>query len=363
LQAEALLPAAVARLYVLPGDAPLVDSADLQRLSAACTEHEAQHAVLTARLDDPAGYGRVVHEMIYPHRVNRIVEDADADDDVRRIQEINSGMYLFSRSVFDQLRQAAAELGASASKGEYYLPDVVQFAPTMAVAADDPWRIEGVNDRLQLSRMEALVQRRLRERWMLEGVTFELPESTLLHADIELAQDVTVGAHSALTRGTRIGPGTAVGAGCLLEATTVGAGCRLLHVRALEAVLEDGVTVGPYTNLRPGTVLRRGVKVGNFVETKKADVGPGSKLPHLSYVGDATIGSDTNIGAGTIFCNYDGVNKNQTVIGSGVFVGSNSSLQAPLTIGDGAYVAMASAVTRDVPADALAVGRARQERG
>jgi len=361
LQAEVLLPAGVKQLFVLPGDAPLLETSDLTSLIAACGELDAEHAVLTAHLDDPSGYGRIVRDQIDPHLANRIIEHVDAGEDVLTIREINSGMYLFSRSVFDQLRRAASELGASASKGEYYLPDAVQFGKTAAVRIADPYHIEGINDRTQLARMEEHVQRGLREHWMSEGVSFTLPESVYLHADISLTQDVVVGPYCVITRGTSVGSNTDLGAGCLLEGCKIGADCWLLHVRGLEAVMEDGVSVGPYSNLRPGTVLRRGVKVGNFVETKKADVGPGSKLPHLSYIGDAKIGSASNIGAGTIFCNYDGVNKNQTTIGDGVFVGSNSSLQAPLTIGDGAYIGMASAITQDVPADALAVGRGRQE--
>jgi bifunctional UDP-N-acetylglucosamine pyrophosphorylase/glucosamine-1-phosphate N-acetyltransferase len=192
-------------------------------------------------------------------------------------------------------------------------------------------------------------------------VSFILPESTYLHYDVKLAPDVEIGPHCCLLDHTEIGSGTVLGPGCCIESSVIGKDCRLLHVRAHDTVIEDRVTAGPYVNLRPGTVLGAGVKVGNFVETKMADVGAGSKLPHLQYVGDATIGENCNIGAGTIFCNYDGINKNHTVLGDGVFIGSNSSLQAPLNIGDGAYAAMASAITKDVPADALAVGRARQE--
>jgi bifunctional UDP-N-acetylglucosamine pyrophosphorylase/glucosamine-1-phosphate N-acetyltransferase len=361
LQAEAALPPGISQLFVLTGDAPLLESADLRSLQAARDETGAEHAVLTAVLADPSGYGRIVRDMIDPHLANRIIEHHEAGADVREIREVNSGMYLFSRSVFDQLRAAAAELGASETKGEYYLPDTVRYGRTAAVRVEDPFHIEGINDRAQLARLESHVQAGLRERWQAAGVTFVLPESVYLHVDITLDQDVTVGPQCVLTNGTRIGSGTELSAGCLLDGCTIGSDCRLLHVRGLDAVLEAGVTVGPYVNLRPGTVLRQGVKVGNFVETKKADVGPGSKLPHLSYVGDAAIGSDCNIGAGTIFCNYDGVNKSQTVLGNGVFIGSNSSLQAPLSIGDGAYIGMASAITQDVPADALAVGRARQE--
>jgi bifunctional UDP-N-acetylglucosamine pyrophosphorylase/glucosamine-1-phosphate N-acetyltransferase len=196
---------------------------------------------------------------------------------------------------------------------------------------------------------------------MRAGVTFILPETSYVHSDVNLAADVEVGPQCMLTNATTVARGTRLVQGCHLEGCEVGEDCVLTHLRGQLAVLHRGVTAGPFVNLRPGTVLRTGVRVGNFVETKKADIGAGSKLPHLQYVGDATIGEGVNIGAGTIFCNYDGFNKSHTTIGDGVFIGSNSSLQAPLTIGDGAFVAMGSAITHDVPAGALAVARARQE--
>jgi bifunctional UDP-N-acetylglucosamine pyrophosphorylase / glucosamine-1-phosphate N-acetyltransferase len=361
MQAEAALDPAVTQLLVLPGDSPLIDGETLKSLAAACASSDSEHAVLTAQVDEPRGYGRILRSPSAGQRVALIVEEADATPEHRAIHEINSGMYLFSRAVFDQLRRTRAELGASAVKGEYYLTDVVQFGATIAVQAKD-WRcISGVNDRAQLAWADGILQQRLREGFMREGVTFIMPETSYIHGTVQIDPDVEIGPYCLLLDHTRIGSGTVLGPGCCLESTVVGRACQLLHVRALDAVLEDNVTAGPYVNLRPGTVLGTGVKVGNFVETKMADVGAGSKLPHLQYVGDATIGENCNIGAGTIFCNYDGVNKNHTVLGDGVFIGSNSSLQAPLNIGDGAYVAMASAITKDVPRDALAVGRARQE--
>lgn len=361
MQAEAALQPGITELLVLPGDSPLIDGATLKALAAARSASGAEHAVLSATVDNPQGYGRILRSPGGNDRVALIVEEADATPEQRAVREINSGMYIFARSVFEQLRRTRDELGASAVKGEYYLTDVVRFGETVAVQAGD-WRsISGVNDRSQLAWADGVLQQRLREGFMREGVTFVLPETSYIHGTVQIEADVEIGPYCLLLDHTRIGSGSVLGPGCCLESTVVGRDCQLMHVRALDAVLEDSVTAGPYVNLRPGTVLGKGVKVGNFVETKMADVGAGSKLPHLQYVGDATIGENCNIGAGTIFCNYDGVNKHHTVLGDGVFIGSNSSLQAPLNIGDGAYVAMASAITKDVPADALAVGRARQE--
>ena len=256
---------------------------------------------------------------------------------------------------------ATAVIGKSSVKGEYYLPDIVRMAPTAACLCDDFVSISGINDREQLAWAEAEILDALRRSWMQAGVTFRLPETVYMHADVKLDEDVEIGPNCVLINGCEVGRGTVIGAGCVLDNANIGEDCSLLHVRALDCDVDNNVTIGPYVNLRPGTHLHDNVKVGNFVETKNAEIGTGSKLPHLQYVGDADLGENVNIGAGTIFCNYDGINKHRIRIGNGVFVGSNSSLQAPVTIEEGAYVAMGSAITKDVPANALAVGRARQE--
>jgi bifunctional UDP-N-acetylglucosamine pyrophosphorylase / glucosamine-1-phosphate N-acetyltransferase len=361
LQAKAQITDDVTHLLVLAGDVAQITPGELSALCNAYESSGAVHAVLTAELDDPSGYGRIIRDGHDPRTVERIIEHLDTGPSERQIREINSGIYLFSRDVFAQLERAAQEMGTDNRQGEYYLPDVVRYAQTIAVLALEPQNILGVNDRLQLAHTERELQARLREYWMREGVTFRLPETIYLHHDVHLSPDVEVGPHCVLTLGTRIGSGTVLIQGCYLEACEIGEDCTLLHVRGTEAVLYDGVRAGPYVNLRPGTVLREQVKVGNFVETKKADVGRGSKLPHLQYIGDATLGENVNIGAGTIFCNYDGFMKHHTTLGNDVFIGSNSSLSAPLAIGDGAYVAMGSSITKDVPPGALAVARARQE--
>ncbi len=349
----------ITHLLVLPGDAPLIQAGELSALWAALAPGTAEHAVLTATVDPPGDLGRVLRRA--GGMCERIVEAHEAGPAEFSITEINTGIYIFSRNVFKHLRLASEKLGPSQSKGEYYLPNVVLVAPTLVVHSATVAAPIGVNDRQQLAEAEAVLQRRLKEHWMREGVTFRLPETTYLHASVRLAPDVEVGPSCVLTGGTRIGSGTRLVQGCLLEHCLVGENCELRHVRGLESIIENNVQAGPYVNMRPGTVLHDGVKVGNFVETKNADVGAGSKLPHLQYIGDATLGEGCNIGAGTIFCNYDGFSKNHTTLGDRVFIGSNSALQGGITIGHDAYVAMASAITRDIPPLALGIARARQE--
>ncbi|MCH7471814.1 bifunctional UDP-N-acetylglucosamine diphosphorylase/glucosamine-1-phosphate N-acetyltransferase GlmU [bacterium] len=361
MQVRKTLAEEITQLFVLNGDALLVTSQELGCLQGALASEGAEHALLTTTVAPPHDLGCVLRKAEGSALIERIVEAQDAGQGQLQTEEVNTGVYLFSRNVFEHLEQAQENIGAGQAKGEYYLPDVARISPTLALHSESIALPVGVNDRAQLAEAEAVLLGRLRRHWMEEGVTFYMPESTYLHHDVKLAPDMEVGPHCVLTRGTRIGAGTKLIQGCYLQECEIGKDCTLLHVRGTRAVLHDGVRAGPYVNLRPGTVLREGVKVGNFVETKKADVGRGSKLPHLQYVGDATVGEGVNIGAGTIFCNYDGVDKHHTTVGDHVFIGSNSSLQAPLTIGDGAYVAMGSSITKDVPPGALAIGRARQE--
>jgi bifunctional UDP-N-acetylglucosamine pyrophosphorylase / glucosamine-1-phosphate N-acetyltransferase len=361
LMVRPLLAEDTQRILLLQGDAPLLTPRVLRDFIAAAGAPRFIHAVLTTHLADPSGYGRIQRGEADTARVARIIEQIDCDADEALIREVNTGVYLFDSFVFDHLEQAREELGAHCAKGEYFLPDIVQLAPTLGVCVDDELPVPGVKNRLLLAQAEGILLKRLREHWMREGVTFRLPETVYMHADVQLAPDVEIGPHCVLTNGTTIGSGTTLIQGCYLEDCTIGENCTLLHVRGTEAEIHDGVRAGPYVNLRPGTILREGVKVGNFVETKKADIGARSKLPHLQYIGDATLGEDVNIGAGTIFCNYDGFEKHHTTLGDRVFIGSNSSLSAPLNIGADAYVAMGSAITKDIPAGALGIARARQE--
>jgi len=351
----------ITHLLVLPGDAPLIRASELAGLVELLEHGGFDHVMCTALTPQPDGLGRVVRAPERPEAVGQVVERNEKGYAHLDTQEINTGIYLFSRKILDDLQRANEAFGMDEGKGEYYLPRVCGVAPTLAhciAGLDFP---VGVDDRSALAEAEAVLLRRIRKAWMERGATFRLPETTYIEHDVELARDVEVGPHNVLLNSTRIGEGTVLVQGCLLDNCAVGANCELRQVRGLDAVVGDNVQAGPYVNLRPGTVLHDNVKVGNFVETKNADVGAGSKLPHLQYIGDATMGEGCNIGAGTIFCNYDGFSKLHTTLGNGVFVGSNSSLQGGIEIGDEGYVAMASAITRDIPAGALGIGRARQE--
>ena len=251
------------------------------------------------------------------------------------------------------------------AQGEQYLTDILRYAhdldrPVGALITDDVWQTEGVNDRVQLARMSQELNRRILERWMREGVTIVDPRNTWVDVDVDLSQDVTLMPGVILQGATTIASGAVIGPDTTLQDVEVGENATVIRSHGSFAIIGDGATVGPFSYLRPGTQLGSGGKIGAFVETKNAVVGEGSKIPHLSYVGDAVIGDGVNIGAGTIFANYDGVNKSATHVGNSAFIGSNSVLVAPVDISDGAFVAAGSAVTDDVPAGGLAVARGRQ---
>jgi len=346
-------------VVVLTGDTPLLTAETLVGLLADHDAAGASATVLTARVPDPAGYGRIVRD---GDAVQRIVEDKDADEAERAIDEINSGMYAFAA---DRLEASLGRLTTDNAQREEYLTDVVgllradgdHVSASVCVDSDE---ILGVNDRVQLAQAAAIMRDRINVRWMRDGVTIVDSASTWLDVDVDIAPDVTIRPQVTLRGPTSIAMGAVVGPGTTLTACEIGAGAEVVHTWAELAVVGDGATVGPYTFLRPGTVLGDGAKAGAYVEIKNATVGAGAKVPHLSYVGDAEIGEGTNIGAATVFVNYDGVAKHRTVVGSHVRIGSDTMLVAPVTVGDGAYTAAGSVITEDVPPGALAVGRARQ---
>lgn len=346
-------------VVVLTGDTPLLTAETLVGLLADHDAAGASATVLTARVPDPAGYGRIVRD---GDAVQRIVEDKDADEAERAIDEINSGMYAFAA---DRLEASLGRLTTDNAQREEYLTDVVgllradgdHVSASVCVDSDE---ILGVNDRVQLAQAAAIMRDRINVRWMRDGVTIVDSASTWLDVDVDIAPDVTIRPQVTLRGPTSIATGAVVGPGTTLTACEIGAGAEVVHTWAELAVVGDGATVGPYTFLRPGTVLGDGAKAGAYVEIKNATVGTGAKVPHLSYVGDAEIGEGTNIGAATVFVNYDGVAKHRTVVGSHVRIGSDTMLVAPVTVGDGAYTAAGSVITEDVPPGALAVGRARQ---
>ena len=347
-------------VLVTYGDVPLLDGATLRDLVEV---HEAGgHAVtvVTAEVDDPTGYGRVLRDA--DGAVAAVVEHKDADEAQRAVREINSGIYAFDGEV---LADALGRVGRDNAQGEMYLTDVLRLAREAGgrVAAhrvDDVWQTEGVNDRVQLARMGAELNRRLLEGWMREGVTVVDPASTWVDAGAALARDVTLLPGTQLLGTTSVAEGATVGPDTTLRDCEVGPGASVVRSHAEGARIGERATVGPFSFLRPGTVLGVAGKIGGFVETKNARIGDGAKVPHLTYAGDAEIGEGANIGAGTIFANYDGVAKHRTSVGRHSFVGSDSVLVAPVTIADGAYVGAGSTVTHDVPAGSIAVARGKQ---
>src|SRR3954447_13655339 len=359
-----------ATVLVLPGDAPLLRGETLRRLARRHQEQKAAVTLLTAVMDDPTGYGRVVRSGgSHPASpdaiggaVRAVVEERDANEATKQIREVAVSVYAFAAG---PLRRALGRLTTDNAQGEEYLTDVVGLlvgdgALVQAVTTDLPAETAGVNDRVQLAAAGRVLNERLVERWMRAGVTVIDPATTWVGADVELAPDVTLLPNTMLSGRTRIGIGAVVGPDCSLADTEVGEGAEVRRTTADSAVIGPRASVGPYTYLRPGTRLGVGSKAGAFVEMKAADVGDGAKVPHLSYVGDAEIGEGSNIGCATVFVNYDGVAKHRTVVGKHTRIGSDTMLIAPVSIGDGAYTAAGSVITSDVPAGAIGVGRAKQ---
>ena len=348
-------------MLILSGDVPLTRPETLQRLLG---EHErAGNALtlLTMKLSDPGMYGRILRDA--DNTVVRIVEAKDASDDEKRIDEVNAGIYVFEGAhLFDNLRN----LSPDNAQKEYYLTDLLQVIRDAghqvgAVIADDPIEALGVNSRADLAQVENEIQRRVIAKLMSEGVTFRNPSTVVIDSTVAIGQDTVVYPFVTIEGTTRIGRDCVIEPGVHLVNVTVGDDVHLkTGTVAEDAIIEDQAAVGPYAHLRPGTQLGRRTKIGNFVETKKAVFGEGAKASHLSYIGDAEIGADVNIGAGTITCNYDGKQKNKTIIEDGAFIGSDSQLVAPIRIGRGAYVGAGSTITKDVPADALALSRTPQ---
>lgn len=359
--AMAALPDVEGPVVILAGDVPLLDGATLGQLLAA---HEADGnavTMLTTEVLDATGYGRIVRDKD-SGEVLAIVEHKDASADQLEIREINASVFVFDAAT---LRSGLASLGRDNAQGEVYLTDVVAFAResgggVRALLTDDPLGVEGVNDRVALAVLGAELNRRTLDGWMRAGVTIIDPGSTWIDVDVELAQDVTILPGVQLHGATVVAEGATIGPDTTLTDVEVGPGATVVRAHASLSVIGEGASVGPYAYLRPGTVLGRKGKIGTFVETKNADIGEGAKVPHLSYVGDATIGEHTNIGAASVTVNYDGVTKHRTVIGAHARTGADNMFVAPVTVGDGAYTAAGSVIVSDVPAGALGVSRARQ---
>jgi bifunctional UDP-N-acetylglucosamine pyrophosphorylase/glucosamine-1-phosphate N-acetyltransferase len=354
-------PKAVADVVVvLPGDAPMLTAPTLQALLRRHRETSAAATVLTAVVPNPSGYGRIVRDP--DGHVIAIVEERDADEATRQTGEINTSVYSFDAG---RLREALSRLDTDNAQGEEYLTDVIRLlvgdkAVVASVTVVDPLEALGVNDRVQLAAVRRAMRDRIVERWMLEGVTVVDPQTTWMGVNVTLDADCVIHQNTQLHGTTHVARMAEVGPDSMLRNTHVGEGAKIVRSHCTGAEVGPDASVGPYAYLRPGTVLRRDVKVGAYVETKQAVVGEGSKVPHLSYVGDAEIGERSNIGAATIFVNYDGSAKHRTTIGDDVRIGSDTMLVAPVSIGDGAYTAAGSVITDDVPPGAMGVGRAHQ---
>ena len=346
-------------MLVLPGDAPLLTSRTLSELAEAHVASGAAATLLTSVLVDPTGYGRVLRTA--DGDVERIVEHKDATADERAVGEIASGVYAFDHAL---LRDAVGRLSTDNVQGEEYLPDVIgifvaegQRVVALSVDADET---AGVNDRVQLAAAHRAYNARLLETHMRAGVTVVDPATTWVDATVTLEPDVTLLPSVDLHGATHVAEGAVIGPQVSLTDTAVGARTVVDRAVAVRARIGADVTIGPYAYLRPGTELADGVHIGTYVELKNSQVGEGTKVPHLSYVGDATIGEHTNIGAATVFVNYDGVHKHRTVIGSHARTGADNMFVAPVTVGDGAYTAAGSTITQDVPPGAMGVARAVQ---
>ncbi len=358
--ALAELPPLEGVVVVTYADTPLLAGETLGDLLRTHVEHQDAVTLLSADVTDPSGYGRVVRDA--SGAVTGIVEHKDASDDERAISEINSGIYAFDAVV---LRDALGRLSTDNAQGELYVTDVVAIARSegrqvAALRVADTWQTEGVNDRVQLAAMRRELNARILDRWMRDGVTVVDPATTWIDVTVELDRDVTLLPGVQLHGTTRIAEGASVGPDSTLVDCQVGRGARVVRTHATGATIGDDSDVGPFSYLRPGTVLGAHGKIGAFVEVKASSIGDGSKVPHLSYVGDATIGEQANIGAATVFVNYDGVQKHKSVVGDFAKVGSDTMLIAPVTVGDGAYTAAGSVITEDVPPGAMAVARGRQ---
>jgi bifunctional UDP-N-acetylglucosamine pyrophosphorylase/glucosamine-1-phosphate N-acetyltransferase len=347
------------RVLVLYGDVPLVSKDTLKELID--TSATAPLGVLTLFTQNPEGLGRIIRDD--SHQLRAIVEERDASEEQKGINEVNSGI-LVSSAI--ELKDWLSRLSNDNAQGEYYLTDIIAMAVAdghvvESLTTGDEYEVQGVNDKLQLCMLERHFQMIQAQALLATGVTVMDPTRVDIRGDISYGRDLTIDVNVVLEGQIKLGNNVSIGANCLIKDATLGDDVTLLPGTIIDgAVIGNAATIGPYARLRPGTVLADSVKIGNFVETKKAVMGNGSKANHLAYIGDATIGANVNIGAGTIFCNYDGVNKHTTTLGDNVFVGSNSVLVAPVELENGVFVAAGSVINRAVPSDNLAVGRAKQ---
>ena len=359
-QAEPVLAGRAGSVILLSGDVPLLSPNTLKRLLEMHRGSGAAATVVTATVDRPYGYGRIVRSR---GRITRIVEERDASPTQRQIKEINSGIYAFDLApLFNALRSIASQN----AQGEFYLTDLIAIyrrrkLPVETLLVDNAQEIRGINSRSELAEVSRLVRQKKNEELMAAGVTFIDPATTYVDPEAEIAADTVLHPGVVIEGRTRIGAACEIQAYVRISDSEIGDRVTINSFCLISgAQVATGAALGPFAHLRPGTVVGEKAKIGNFVELKNTNLGPRSKANHLSYLGDATVGADVNVGAGTITCNYDGVNKHRTVIEDGAFIGSDSQLVAPVTVGKGAYVGAGSSIVADVPAGALGIARGRQ---
>ncbi|MEG6617167.1 bifunctional UDP-N-acetylglucosamine diphosphorylase/glucosamine-1-phosphate N-acetyltransferase GlmU [Peptococcaceae bacterium 1198_IL3148] len=347
-------------VLVVCGDTPLITAETLAQLVKQHLDNQAAATVLTAMMEDPTGYGRVIRDD--QGRVDRIVEQRDGSPEELAVKEINTGFYCFAvPGLFETLSQ----ISSKNAQGEYYLTDIIEIYNRQsklitASVCNDPDEVMGINSRRQLAVAENILRAQVLGRLMDDGVTIIDPATTYVDSTVAVEPDTILYPGTIIEGTTVIGQGSLIGPHSRIVNTTIGEHCQVQYSVLLDSEVDASCNIGPFAYIRPGTKIGVGVKVGDFVEIKKSIVGNNSKVPHLSYIGDTIIGKNVNIGAGTITCNYDGTNKHQTIIEDGAFIGSNANLVAPVKVGGGAIVAAGSTITQDVPGGALAVARERQ---
>ena len=360
MMAEPVLENLTGQTLVIAGDTPLITGESLKNLIDFHINHKNVATILTAEADDPFGYGRIVRNQ--HGEVLKIVEQKDASDFEQQIKEINTGTYVFDNA---RLFEALKNINTNNAQGEYYITDAIGIfrengEKVGAYTLKDFDESLGVNDRVALATAESVMRRRINQQHMVNGVSFVNPDATYIDVDVEIAPEVQVEANVTLKGQTKIGAETILTNGTYIVDSVIGERTVITSSMIEESSVADGVTVGPYAHIRPGSSLAKDVHVGNFVEVKGSSIGENTKAGHLTYIGNSEVGANVNFGAGTITVNYDGQKKYKTIIGDNVFVGSNSTIIAPVELGDNSLVGAGSTITKDVPADAIALGRGRQ---
>ena len=360
MMAESVLENLTGQTLVIAGDTPLITGESLKNLIDFHINHKNVATILTAEADNPFGYGRIVRNQ--HGEVIKIVEQKDASDFEQQIKEINTGTYVFDNA---RLFEALKNINTNNAQGEYYITDVIGIfrengEKVGAYTLKDFDESLGVNDRVALATAESVMRRRINQQHMINGVSFVNPDATYIDIDVEIAPEVQIEANVILKGQTKIGAETILTNGTYIVDSVIGERTVITNSMIEESSVADGVTVGPYAHIRPGSSLAKDVHVGNFVEVKGSSIGENTKAGHLTYIGNSEVGANVNFGAGTITVNYDGQKKYKTIIGNNVFVGSNSTIIAPVELGDNSLVGAGSTITKDVPADAIALGRGRQ---